>query len=78
MSQDKSSRTNRCGQNVAWTKCRRTIRCRTNGRGHNVADKMLRTKRRKKFVAWTKRRTDKMSHGQNVARTKCRMDKMLQ
>ena len=78
MSQDKWSRTNRCGQNVAWTNGRRIIRCRTKRRGHIVADKTSRTKRRTKFVAWTKRRTDKWSHGQNVAWTNSRMDKMLQ
>ena len=70
MSQDKMSWTNRCGQNVAWTNRRRTECRRTKCRGHIVADISLQTKRRKKNVAWTNRRTDKMLHGQIVARTK--------
>ncbi|CAF4747539.1 unnamed protein product [Rotaria sp. Silwood2] len=56
---DKSSRTNRCGQYVAWTN-----RCRTKCRGHFVADK----------TSWTIRRTDISSHGQNVAWANRRKD----
>ena len=59
MSQDKSSRTNRC---------------RTKRRGHFVADKTSWTIRRMdnslhgQMVAWTIRRRDKSSHRQIVAR----------